>query len=167
MCAEAKRGQTVLPVALSGMSIILEYVMESMTEVIIPSRGVHDTDIEFLFDALKQTVCTVDKAETQLLRGRGSQILNAEDVKGVEKKLGELKHMAVTAGNTSWICTVDKKLKQLEKYLKICDDGVHHVRSSLSAFFSGRKRELSTLKNILKEWGSAVITQYAVAGKTE
>ncbi len=41
------------------------------------------------------------------------------------------------------------------------------MRPSVSAFFSGRKKELKTLKDTLEKRGSAVITQYGGIGKTE
>ena len=70
--------------------ILLHYVSESLAEVMKPSRSTADLDKEFLFKVLKQTMCTMEIAETQLLRGRGSQILNADDVKEVERKIQEL-----------------------------------------------------------------------------
>ncbi len=48
---------------------------------------------------------------------------------------------------------------------EIWDAGLHHVRPSLSAFFSGRTRELDELKDILEKFGSAVVTQYRGLGK--
>ncbi len=66
MCAEANRGRRGRTRRLAG------YVLESLAEIMKPWRSVNETDIDFVFDTLKQTVCTMDVAETQLLRGRGS-----------------------------------------------------------------------------------------------
>ncbi len=71
------------------------------------------------------------------------------------------------ADNTSRICAVDNKVNQLEKEREIWSHGPHHERPSVSAFFSGRKKQLKTLEDILKMRGSAVITQYGGVGKTE
>ncbi len=162
MCAEANRGRRVLPVALGRVVILLRYVLESMGEIMKPSGNANELHKEFVLNVLKQTVCTMGKAETQLLRGRGSQIMNADDVKEVERKIEHLEPLVVTASNTSRICA----MTQL-KEKGIGSDGLHHMRPSVSAFFSGRKKELKTLKDILEKWGSAVVTQYGGAGKTE
>ncbi len=151
MCAEANRGRRVLPVALGRVVILLRYVL----------------DKEFVLNVLKQTVCTMGMAETQLLRGRGSQIMNAEDVKEVERKIEQLELLMVTASNTSRICAVGEEMTQLKKEQEIGSDGLHHMRPSVSAFFSGRNKELKTFGLILEKWGSAVVTQYGGAGKTE
>ena len=167
MCAEANRGRRVLPVALGRIVILLRYVLESLAEIMKPSRSVNKLDKDFVFNVLRQTVCAMDLAETQLLRGRGSQIMNAEDVKVVERKIKELEPLVVIASNTSRICTISEELTQLKKEQGIWGERPHHVRPSVSAFFSGRKKELNTLKDILEKWGSAAITQYGGVGKTE
>ncbi len=167
MCAEANRGRRVLPVALGRIVILLRYVLESLAQIMKPSLRVDELDKEFVFKVLRQTVCTMDLAETQLLRGRGSQIMNAEDVKEVERKIEELESLVVTASNTSRICAVDEKVNLLEEGRETSNNGRHHVRPSVSAFFSGRKKELKTLKDILEKHGSAVVTQYGGVGKTE
>ncbi len=63
--------------------------------------------------------------------------------------------MAVTADNTSGVAgkksSIDglrEKVGLLEEGREIWGDGPHHVRPSVSAFFSGRKKELSTLEEI-------------------
>ncbi len=167
MCVEANRGQRVLPVALRQITILLRYLLGSLVEILKPSCSVDKTAIDFVFDALKETVCLMDLVETQLSRGRISQIVNAENVKKVEQKIKELKQMVVIADNTSKICALGEKVNRLEEGHLIRDDGPHQVRPSVSAFFSGRKKELKTLKDILEKRGSAVITQYGGAGKTE
>ena len=167
MCAEANRGHRVLPVALGRIVVLLRHVLESLAEVVKPLPSVNELDKEFVFNVLKQTLCAMDMAETQLLRGRGSQIINAEDVKEVERKIEELEPLVVTANNTSRICAVGEEVTQLRKGQEIVSDGPHHVRPPVSAFFSGRKKELTTLQGILEKWGSAVITQYGGVGKTE
>ncbi len=167
MCIEAKRGQRVLPVALSRVVILLRYVLESMTEIMKPSRSANELDREFVFKVLKETLCTMDIAEAQLLRRRMSQIMNSDDVKEVERKVEELGPLVMIASNTSRICAVSQELSQLKKGQEICGAGPHHVPPSVSAFFSGRKKELKTLKYIVMNRGSAVITQYGGAGKTE
>ncbi len=100
--------------------------------------------------------------------------MNAEDVKKVERKVEELRHMAVTPDNTSRIAdnslriadntlrirAVDEKVNQLDEGREIYSDRPHYVRPSVSAFFSERKKELKTLEQKLKKWGSAVIAQY-------
>ena len=109
----------------------------------------------------------MDWAETQLLRGRGSQITNAGIVKELESKVEEFKQKAVVAGNISKICAVDEMVNQLSEERKIDYKGPHHVRPSLSAFFSGPSKELVKLREMLKQCGSAVITQHGGTGKTE
>ncbi len=165
MCAEVSRGRRILPAALCCLRIYLEYVLGSLTKIM--TRGVNAIEEELAFDVLKVAVRAMDIAETQLLRGRVSEFMNAEDVKEVERKLEELRHKAVIVGNISKICGVDERVNYLEEELKICDGGLHHVRPSLSAFFSGRTSELSKLRDILEKRGSAVIAQYGGVGKTE
>ncbi len=167
MWAEASRGQRALPVALGQITILLRYAQESLSEINKPSRNMNDTVKDFVFNTLKETVCIMMDAETQLLRGRGSQIMNAEDVKKVEEKLEDLIHRVVTSGAISMIFAVHEKVNQLQERREIRSDGPHHVRLSVSAFFSGRKKELKSLKEILEKRGSAVITQYGGVGKSE
>ncbi len=64
--------------------------MHSVTEILKPPRDVNNIDKEFLFDALKQTICAMYMAERQLTRGRISRIVHSKDVKEVEKKVEEL-----------------------------------------------------------------------------
>ncbi len=167
MCVEANRGQRVVPSALDRMGTLLEYVLKSLAEIVKPSRGVNRVDIDFVFDALKETVCGMDTAETQLLQGRVGQIINAGNVKDVEEKLKDLIHRAVTSGNIAKISMVREDVKQLKEEQEIRDDGLHHVPPSLSVFYSGRTEELDTLRETLEKHGSAVITQYGGVGKTE
>ncbi len=167
LCAEASRGRRVLLVLLGQIVVLLQYTLESMSEIMKSSRSVNQVDIDFVFNVFKQAIGAIHLAETQLLRGRGSQIINAGDVKELEGKVEELKQMAVIAGNTSKICAVVEKVNKLDEERKIGNDYLHHVRPSLSAFFSGRGRELGTLREILEKHGSAVITQYGGMGKTE
>ncbi len=56
------------------------------------------------------------------------------------------------------IFEVDEKIDESREEQQTWNDGPHHVRSSVSAFFSGRKKELETLKDVLEKRGSAVIT---------
>ncbi len=167
MCVEAERGQRILPVALGQLTILLRHILASLAEVLKSSKIVHVSTIGFVFDVLKETMCTIDLAETQLLRGRGSEIMNAGDVREVERKIDALRQMAVIACNTSMICEIGEEVTELKKDLKTWENGPHHVRPSVSAFFSGRKKELNTLEDILEKRGSAVITQYGGVGKTE
>ncbi len=167
MCAEANRGRRVLPIALGRIVILLRYVLESMTEIMSPSLSVRKIDEDFVFDVLKQTVSAMDVAETQLLRGRGSQFLNASDVKEVERKMKELEPLVVIAGNISRTSMVVRRVSEIESEWHCPTDEVHHVRPSVSAFFVGRTKELDRLRNILEKRGSAVITQYGGVGKTE
>ncbi len=167
LCAEVNRGQKVLPIALDQMGTLLEYVLKSLAEIVKPSRGMNEIDVDFVFGALRETKCRMDLAETQILRGRVSQIMNARNVKEVKRKLEDLIRRAVTSGNISKICTIREDVNQLKEELKICVDRLHHVRPRLSTFFSGRTKELETLRDTLKKHGSAVITQYRGVGKTE
>ena len=167
MCAEASRGRRVLHVLLGQIMVLLQYTLKSMAEVMKASRSVDQTDVDFVFDVFKQAIDAMDLAETQLLRGRGSQIMNAGNLKEVERKLEDLIHRAVTAGTISKVCTMGEEVKQLKEEQGSWNDGLRHTRPSLSAFFSGRSRELGTLRKILEKRGSAVITQYGGVGKTE
>ncbi len=167
MCAEANRGRRVLPVALGRIVILLRYVLESITEIMKSSRNTNELDKKFVFNVLRQTVCTMDIAETQLFRRASSQIMNAADVKEVERKIAELEPLVMVASNASRICAVGQEVAQLKQEPGNWDDGLHHVRPSVSALFSGRKKELNTLQDILEERGSAVISQYGGVGKTE
>ena len=124
-------------------------------------------DLDFVFNALRQTLCTMDSAETQLLRRGVSQINNAEDVREVEKKLEDLEHRMVTAGTISKVRIMAEMVDNLKKQQNMWDEELDHKRPSLSAFFSGRGQELDKLLAILEKWGSAVITQYGGVGKTE
>ncbi len=85
MCVEASRGRRVLPVALGQITVLLRYVLESLTKIMKHSSIVNETAVDFVFNTLKESVCVMDLAEVQLLRGRVAQIMN-EDVKKVEKK---------------------------------------------------------------------------------
>ncbi len=181
MCVRASLGRRILPIALGQIMILLQYVMESLPKILMHSRIVNETAVNFVFDTLKETVYVMDLAETQLLGGRGAQIVNGEDVKKVEEKIEELRHIAVTADNTagiagntvriadntSMICAVDAKVNLLEEGREIWSDGPHHVPPSVSAFFSGLKEEMKALKDKLEKRGRAVVTQYGGMGKTE
>ncbi len=181
MCVDASRDQKVLPAALAEITILLRYILEILAQMMKSSQTVKETATNIMFDALKETMSIMDMAEAQILRGPISQIMSAEDAKKVEKKLEELTRMAVIAGNTSRaaenaskmadnssrICAVGEKVNRLEEGRENWCEGPHHVRPSLSAFFSGRQKELKTLRHILENWGSAAITQYGGAGKTE
>ncbi len=167
MFAEASRGRRVLVDLLGQIMVLLKYILKSISGIMKSSRTVNQTDTEFVFDVFKQAVGAIDMAEAQVLRGRGSQIVNAGNVKEVEKKVEELRQMAVIAGNTSKYYAVEEKMDQIEEKQELWADGLHHMRPSLSAFFSGRSRELDELRDILERWGSAVITQYGGLGKTE
>ncbi len=166
-CMEANRGRKVLPVALGRVGVLLEHVLKSLGGIMTSSRDADVTEIDFVFDTLKQAVRAMDMAETQQLRGRGREFMNAEDVEQAERKIQELRQMAVIAGNASKICSVDEEVNKLKEEWNICDDELHHVRPSLSPFFSGRPMELGTLADILEKHGSAVITQYGGVGKTK
>ena len=166
MCAEARRGRRVLPVALGQIVILLRYVLESLTEILRSSKSVDEIDKDFMFNVLKRTLCTMDIAEAQLLRGWGGQIVKSSSVQEVEQKIEELEPLVVIARNTSRGCLHGRRLKQLEKEREVCGGGLHHVRPSTSGFFAGRTRELGVLKSILEKWGSAVVTQYGGVGKT-
>ncbi len=56
LCAEAKRGRRVLPVALGRIVILLRYVLESLAHIMKPSLRVNELDKEFVFKVLRQTV---------------------------------------------------------------------------------------------------------------
>ncbi len=131
------------------------------------SLSVNQIEIDFVFDTFRQATGAMDWAETQLLRGRGSQIMNAGVVKELESKVEEFKQKAVIAGNISTIRADDAKVNQLNEERKIDYEGPYHVRPSLSALFSGPCKELVKLREMLRQWGSAVITQYGGTGKTE
>ena len=60
-----------------------------------------------------------------------------------------------------------KKITRLEKQLRNIYDEPHHVRRETSIFFVGRTKELGKLSEILRVYGSAVITQHGGAGKSE
>ncbi len=115
---EANRGRKMLPVAFGRIAILLRYVLESMTQIMKPSLCVNELDKDFVFKVLKQTVCTMDAAETQLLRGRASQIMNAEGDKQVERKIEELEMMAVIASNISRTCAGVKRAMIYRKNVK-------------------------------------------------
>ncbi len=160
MCTEAYRGRKVLPVALRRIMTQQRYVLESLAKMMKPSRSANEIDTDFVFNVLKKVVCAVDEAETQIFRGLGRQILNAGDVQKVEAKTEELELMTVLARTTSRICALEENHENF-------GDGPHHVRPSLTAFFSGRVRELNALRDILKKHGSAVIARYGGVGKTD
>ncbi len=86
-------------------------------------------------------------------------------MKKEERKLKTLNEKAIVADSISSICVLDSKIKELEQ--KICDNGQHHVRPSVSEFFSGRHKELRTIEGILGKRRSAVIMEYGGAGKKE
>ncbi len=115
MCAEASRGRRVLVGLLGQIMVLLQYTLESMTEIMKSSRSVNQTDTDFVFDVLEQAVAAIDLVETQLLQGRVSQIINARNVEEVERKVENLIHRAVTAGTISKICTMGQEFKQLKE----------------------------------------------------
>ncbi len=165
MCAEARRGRRVLPVALGQIVILLRYVLESLTEIVRPSQIVDEIDKDFVFNVLRRTLYTIELAEAQLLRGWGGQIVKSSSVQEVEQRIEELEPLVVIARNTSRGSVLGLKVKQLEKEREACGGGLHHVRPSTSAFFAGRTKELDILKCMLEKWGSAVVTQYGGVGK--
>ncbi len=167
MCVQATRGRRVLPIALHRVVVLLRYVLESITEIMKHSRSVTQLDKEFVFNVLKETVCTIDLAETQLLRGPLGQIMNAEDVQRVEKKIADLEARVVIANNISRTFVDSEEMNRPQEEQEIWVDGLDYARPSLSPFFSGRKRELAILKDMLKNQGRAVIAQYDGVGKKE
>ncbi len=167
MYAESNRGCRVLPVALRRIVVLLRYVLQSLAEIMSPSLCVETLHEDFVFDVLRQTVDTMDVIETQLLRGRASRFLNAKLVKEVEGTMKELELKVVTATNISKTSVVSQKVTQLENQSCRPTDEHHHIRPRISPFFVGRTKELGKLKEILEKRGSAVITQYGGAGKTE
>ncbi len=48
---------------------------------------------------------------------------------------------------------LSRKVKLLEKEPEICDDGLHHLRTSVAVLFAGRTRELNTLLYVPYTWG--------------
>ncbi len=52
---------------------------------------------------------------------------------------------------------VGEEVSQLNEH-EVLSDSLHHP--SVSAFFSGQKAELMTIKDILEKRGSVVTTQY-------
>ncbi len=50
---------------------------EILMKIKRPARTVDTIDEDFLFNVLSETVCTMDLAETQLLRGWDGQIVKA------------------------------------------------------------------------------------------
>ncbi len=67
-------------------------------------------------------------AETQLLHGRFNQIMNAGNVKEVQRKLKDLIHRAVTTGSISTICTIREDVNRLKEEQEICVPEIHHVQ---------------------------------------
>ncbi len=119
MCAEASRGQRLLLVLLGQVMFRQQYTLESMTETMKSSKKVNQLDTDFVFDVFKQAVDAIDMAETQLLRGKVSQIVNARGVKQVETKLKDLIHRSVTAGNIAKICKVGDEVSRLKDQQEI------------------------------------------------
>ncbi len=61
----------------------------------------------------------MDIAETQLLRGRTSQIMNFIGLKKVVRKVEELEAMAVVVNSISRTYAVDARMNQLGEKLEI------------------------------------------------
>ncbi len=107
------RRRCMLPAALCRIGVLQRDVLGSLMEMMKPSHGAKDRDIYFVFKVLKQSVCVKDVAETQLLRGRTSQIMNFRGLKKLGRRVEELETMAVIASNISRTCAVNKKMNQL------------------------------------------------------
>ena len=167
MYAEANRGRRVLSAALCRIVILLGYVLRILVEIMDSSLSEESMNEYFVFDALKQIVGTIDTIGTQLLRGKGSRFLNAKVVKEVETAMKELELKVVTATHISKTSVHSEKITRLEKQSRNIYDEPHHVRPEISPFFVGRTKELEKLSEILRVRGSAVITQYGGAGKSE
>ncbi len=97
--------------------------------------NLNELDKDFVFKVLKRAVCTMDAAEAQLLRGRASQIVNAEGVKQVERSTYQLELLVVIASSSSRSCVVSEKMSQLQEKRNfkmtgciMCDR--HYPRSS-------------------------------------
>ncbi len=131
------------------------------------SQDMNATEIDFMLEAMRNAMSTMDMAEAQTLHGRGREIIKAENVTEVEKIPCEMRHKAATAGNTSRIYAFYAKLNHSEENQEILDDELHHVRPSLSAFFSARTGEFDKLRGILEKRGNALIPQYGSVYKTE
>ncbi len=167
MCAEANGGKRVLPVALGRIVILSRFVLLSLADIMKTSRRVNQLGQEFVLNVLRQGVYAMDITETQLLRGRGSQVMNADHAKEVERRIKELEPPVLTVRNTSRIFVVGEEFTELKKDQGISCDRPHRVRPSLSPFFSGRTKEFNTLTEMLGKRGSALIIQYGGVGKTE
>ncbi len=90
MCAEANRGQRVLPVALDEVVRLLHYVLDDIIGIVIPSPWVEAMDVELVFEVLERFANTISTAETQILRGWCGQLVNAGDVREVKENISEL-----------------------------------------------------------------------------
>ena len=84
-----------------------------------------------------------------------------------ETTMKELYLKLVTATNISKTSVHSEKITRLEKQSRNISDEPHHVRPGILTFFVGRTKEFEKLSEILRVCGSAVITQYGGAGKTE
>ena len=73
----------------------------------------------------------------------------------------------MTATNISKTSVLSEKVTRLEKQSKNIYDERHHVQPEILPFFVGCTKKLEKLSEILRVRGSAVITQYGGAGKTE
>ncbi len=127
MCAEAYRGQKVLPVSFNRIIVLLRYVIESLTKIMELSLDTEKLDKDFLFSVLKQTVSTMDIAERQQLCGYCCQIVRAARVKEVERNIEDLYPLVMIAKNISKICVLSRNEKQSEKEQNVFGDGPHHV----------------------------------------
>ncbi len=157
MCAEAKRGRRVLPVRLRGILILLRYVLKSIMQIGKPSGNVNEVDDEFKFGVLEQVVSTLDMAETQLLRGWCGQFMNAEDVKRVEWKISDLRHMVVTVRCMANGELCRKEVRLLREDVQLLREEVQHDSPS----FAGCTRRFDTRRSIFRKPRSAVIEREA------
>ncbi len=127
----------------------LKDVVESIEEIMTPSRELNEIDVEFAFDALRQTVSIMDKAEKQLLRSRVSQIIHAGDVKELEMKAEDLLRTVRTSSALSKIYRMGEghhsKEKQVIRVIKLRQSKRNREFGMLSCSSRRRSRKFGML----------------------
>lgn len=137
------------------MVACLTLILESIPYIFLDSNcNAEEVIAGDVFRVLDGMLTIMGATEDYLLRGIGGNTMDAESIKELGLKVERLEQMAVVV--MRW-AIIGKRVQ----------NSGHQPRPGTSHYFVGRSKELSKLKKLLLEHGSAAIADIGGIGKTE